>query len=1268
MKFKIAATVFLISVFVNAVVGMSPLTHEGAKPELSVIQSDTKGYTVEINFPDPEFSRSFMEGVEYDKLFINGCGISSETGLPELPRYTKLVRLPNTGGYNLNITHGNPEIFKGLNIIPAQILRRDNPDESYPFVKDDNYYSQNKFYPQNLIEKGDIAIWRDIRVAPINVSPFQYNPATGELKFYNTVQVEIQYTSSGENELQNPRSFISEAFAPMYEELSIGPGGEELDLPSQRGAYLIITTPVFYDSIQYFADWKNRMGFHTYVTSTNETGTQNYEIKQYIIDAYNDWEVPPDYVLLVGDLTTTNTMPSYYVQGQSYQCPTDLPFTTIVGTDYFPEMFIGRLPIQSLNQLGTVLNKIDNYEKEPFMAETDWYDRALVIADFSGPESVRYTKDFAAEQLEYEGYGTVTKAYYPGSATSLISQTISNGVAFVNYRGYGGNTYWTMNTWTNWDVGNVYALGNINQTPVVTSMVCGGGNFSYSGECFGEAWIRSGSPTQAKGAVAFCGPSELYTHTKWNNNLDCGLYWGMFRAGINNFAPALLYAKMELWLDYPHNREGVGTGNNSVGFYFHVYNIFGDPSLKMWTRQPQSLTVDYQNPISLGMNQFTITVSDSNGVPIPDAYVCILKEDVSPFEIYEGGPTDESGQITLPLSDYTTGTMKLTVTGKNLIPLLQDVQVVSDDIVLGISAFEIDDDNIGGTSGNNDNMVSPAETINVGITVKNYGTSVTGAGITGTLFTASPKITITQGTGNFGSLNPGAESTLTYSFEASSDLISVDELGMTLRLSCSQGTWLQVLWAEISDAEFMPLEYEYLPATLEPGGQADVILTLQNTGLCNANGITANIVSLDPLVNVLSGASNFGNINCGATGDNSGQPFTLSAAQNIIPGHLAHLKLNFQTIEGYTPSSDLILTIGTVDETDPLGPDAYGYYCFDSGDTGYEKAPAPNTFSSIRNLPGADELDLPDTGDEHDCRVLVDLPFTFTFYGEAFDEISVCSNGFISMGDNENVVFRNKAIPSAMGPPNMIAGFWDDLHRISGESGYYVYYSSTNHMYYIEYYDVKNDVSNTNERFQIILYDPAFYPTPTGDGEIEFRYDDINDIDNVDNYSTVGIEDRDHTTGLQYVFSDIYHASSQELHDDLTLLFTTDSGIEQTPNLVVTLTPVNPPITIPAGGGTFSFVANVANNDPNPMQFDFWTEADLPSGSTVSPIFLRSGLNLAPGGGITRTLSQNVPASAPAGQYTFRGIVGTYPDVIISTSIFTFDKDNNITVQVHGSE
>ena len=109
-------------------------------------------------------------------------------------------------------------------------------------------------------------------------------------------------------------------------------------------------------------------------------------------------------------------------------------------------------------------------------------------------------------------------------------------------------------------------------------------------------------------------------------------------------------------------------------------------------------------------------------------------------------------------------------------------------------------------------------------------------------------------------------------------------------------------------------------------------------------------------------------------------------------------------------------------------------------------------------------------------------------------------------------------------------------------------------------------------------------------------------------------------------------------------------------SLTVTLTPLNPPVQIPAVGGTFDFNISGTNNDSISHTFDIWTMATLPNGSEYGPIILVEDFTLGAGQTVNRDRTQSVPASAPSGNYTYDAYIGVYPDIIWEEDHFDFEK------------
>ena len=151
----------------------------------------------------------------------------------------------------------------------------------------------------------------------------------------------------------------------------------------------------------------------------------------------------------------------------------------------------------------------------------------------------------------------------------------------------------------------------------------------------------------------------------------------------------------------------------------------------------------------------------------------------------------------------------------------------------------------------------------------------------------------------------------------------------------------------------------------------------------------------------------------------------------------------------------------------------------------------------------------------------VPLPFPFTFYGIEYDEITICSNGWITFGETNMESFRNYELPGAGGPSPMVAVFWDDLKTTSG-GDVFAYSSPNNDYYIIEWSDMRTFNSNSIESFQLILYNTSDQ-TPTGDGEMLMQYKEFNNtstgsypVGNWDAvihgaYCSVGLENHDGT-------------------------------------------------------------------------------------------------------------------------------------------------------------
>jgi len=110
-------------------------------------------------------------------------------------------------------------------------------------------------------------------------------------------------------------------------------------------------------------------------------------------------------------------------------------------------------------------------------------------------------------------------------------------------------------------------------------------------------------------------------------------------------------------------------------------------------------------------------------------------------------------------------------------------------------------------------------------------------------------------------------------------------------------------------------------------------------------------------------------------------------------------------------------------------------------------------------------------------------------------------------------------------------------------------------------------------------------------------------------------------------------------------------------SLDITMAPVSPPITIPAGGGAFSFNVSLNRLTGPAAPYSVWIRAKYPNGTFTAPLLGPVTVNTPVGVTVTRNRNQNIANTWPAGVSYYIGYVNntfTYPP--IDSAFFTFTK------------
>ena len=287
-------------------------------------------------------------------------------------------------------------------------------------------------------------------------------------------------------------------------------------------------------------------------------------IKDFLASAKSNWKKPPRFVLLVGDASSDPR--NYLGLGNFDFVPTKLIDTVYLETasdDWFvdfnndglPEMAIGRLPVQTVEEANTVVSKIVGYEKSSRKRE------ALLVADRNDGFDFKGASEEVRALLP--AYITVRKIFrgdfgIDADAKGEIIRDINQGPLLVNFIGHGSVDFWRGEILTSDDA---EALTNGMGLPFLVSMTCWNGSFQdlYK-ESLAEALLKA----KQGGAVAVWASSGLTEPDK--------------QAVMNKELIRLLFGRERLTIGEATARAKASVSNQDIR---RTWILFGDPATRL---------------------------------------------------------------------------------------------------------------------------------------------------------------------------------------------------------------------------------------------------------------------------------------------------------------------------------------------------------------------------------------------------------------------------------------------------------------------------------------------------------------------------------------------------------------------------------------------------------------------------------------------------------------------------------------------------------------
>jgi uncharacterized repeat protein (TIGR01451 family) len=854
--------------------------------DIQVLESNDARVVIQYTLAGYNLTPVNINKRECITLSLPGAVQEKFRGMPELPKVNRGIIIPDQSHMSYRILDAEYASLRGVTVMPSKghIERNVNPaDVPFEFSR---FYEEDAWYPENTVRLHDPYIIRDFRGLVVQFNPFRFNPALATVEVCERLVVEVYADGPGRLNVKNRRDeSISGAFVPAYERRFINYG-------MQAGRYTHVAEPgrlciVVYDAwqsnVQPLADWKNKKGIETLLVTKTAAGSTASGIKSYLQSLYNSAD-GLTYAILVGDV---NEIP--YFSGGYNGAPCDSIYARLDGGDFYPDIYISRISAQSAAQVNDQVDKFLTYERYPSTTAT-WYHEGVGIASNEGYPTDAERMDDQFNQLEGYGFTNTCKQYEgAGGTTSGITSCINDGRSIVGYYGHGSGTSWTSVYFSTSDVS---ALTNQNELPWIFEASCTNGDYTIS-TCFGESWLRATSGGEPSGAIA------CYMGTT-TQSWDPPVYGSeeavdLFTAEEKNSCGGLYYGGSMYVVDlYP----GSGTEGEK---YMDQCILFGDASLQV--RSKAAVTPAVNHPPSVPLAPSTVTVTVSAGGPFEGALVCLSQ----PGYFQVSGLTDVTGQVMLDIAPGSADLIDITVTGYNLLPYESTIQPISDGAYVTYVSHAYDDDMSGGSYGNGDGDVTPGETVELELTLKNFG-NADADNVTVTLSSTDAYITFIDDTADYGTVTAGSTE------------VNPDPLVFTVDLAATNGYVIPVHGVVQNGRADVAFDFsipvvgpilEYSDAVIDdaPIGNNDgdvdmgetitLEIDLTNRGNLDLTGVSAVITTDDPsYVTILEDTAFFPDIGAGATQTSLSPHYSFTVDLSTPCGEILDFNITVTTEQG----------------------------------------------------------------------------------------------------------------------------------------------------------------------------------------------------------------------------------------------------------------------------------------------------------------------------------------------------------------------------------
>lgn len=755
-QFRDVVAIILLFVYLVPVKGQerdSAESHVSPGIQIEHVVEADGSITIDYSMPEISFRKISVDEGEFYRLSVPGHAFTPEPGKPELPVYSRLISIPEGSDYTIRISDvrmkrlkASSHKMKGL-LYPAQESEvKQETQDRFSLKIDRELYRAKGIIRSDTVTIEKLGKARNMGLATVNIKPARYNPRANTIEVITSMKVRISFGKG-----PGPLPSMTPAFASSLSASVMNYGNDIIPgFTDKPVGMVIMTDTAFRKTLIPYIKWKTQKGFRIKVLYKGISGNTWQELKDTLSIIYrsaNENNPAPDYLLILGDIAKV----PYYGMGTSGNI-TDMYYGEFDGNgDYFPEMYVGRLPARDTAEAGHVLRKIIQYEKYEF-ADTNTFHRYALSTTGMDLEHAIYMNG----QIRYP----VTNYFLPannisekhfyhqqmslGEQKDSIFRIINKGTSFINYSGHGDASGWLH---LNIKVADTALFKNRNMYPFIISNACRTSQFNQANS-FGSRVVLE----KNRGAVGFIGCSN---DSYWDEDY----YWAVGVGPVtdnpvygdkgpgvfdrifhtHNERPSEWYFTLGQ-INYAGNLSVSSSTSLRKKYYWEIYNVVGDPSMIPIIGTPRRFDFTLPDTLPTGIRSLSLILE-------PFSYIAI-----SDFtNLWDASYASISGTVRLDIPETANDSCLIVVTGQNRYPLIKKVyfsQIQKE--YLNLDSATIED-----SQGNNNHRADFGERVGLSLSLSNLG-GTDALDVTASISSRSPLITVEEESVYIGTVAAGS--------------------------------------------------------------------------------------------------------------------------------------------------------------------------------------------------------------------------------------------------------------------------------------------------------------------------------------------------------------------------------------------------------------------------------------------------------------------------------------------------------------------------------